>query len=54
MNGFPISEALQERAADGKTYTVQYFERARFELHPENAPPYDVLLGHLGRQALAP
>jgi hypothetical protein len=54
VNGFPISEPLQERAADGKTYTVQYFERARFELHQENAPPYDVLLGHLGRQALKP
>lgn len=54
VNGFPISEAIQERAADGKTYTVQYFERARFEHHPENAPPYDVLLGHLGRQALTP
>jgi hypothetical protein len=54
VNGFPISEPLQERAADGKTYTVQYFERARFELHPENASPYNVLLGHLGRQALTP
>lgn len=54
VNGFPISEPLQERAGDGKTYTVQYFERARFELHPENKPPYDVLLGHLGRQALQP
>jgi hypothetical protein len=29
---------------------VQYFERARFEYHPENQPPYDVLLGLLGRQ----
>ena len=25
-------------------------ERARFEHHPENAPPYDVLLGLLGRE----
>jgi hypothetical protein len=33
---------------------VQYFERARFELHPENAgTPYEILLGHLGREALA-
>jgi len=54
VNGYPISEPLQERSADGKTYTVQYFERARFELHPENAPPFNVLLGHLGRQALTP
>jgi hypothetical protein len=54
VNGFPISEPIQERASDGKTYTVQYFERARFELHPENTAPYNVLLGHLGRQALKP
>jgi len=27
---------------------VQYFERAVFEAHPENAPPYDVLLSQLG------
>ena len=34
---------------DGKTYTVQYFERNRFEYHPENAgTPYAVLLGLLG------
>ncbi len=26
------------------------FERNRFELHPENAPPYDVLLGLLGKE----
>jgi hypothetical protein len=27
---------------------VQYTQRARFEQHLENAPPYDVLLGLLG------
>ncbi len=27
---------------------MQYFERAEFELHPENQPPYDVLLAQLG------
>ncbi len=32
---------------------VQYFERARFELHPELAgTPYEVQLGHLGVAAL--
>ncbi len=47
--GYPLSEEHQEvSATDGKTYTVQYFERARFELHPENAAPNDVLLGLLG------
>ncbi len=49
--GYPISEEFAERSpTDGKVYTVQYFERNRFELHPENQPPYNVLLGHLGRQ----
>lgn len=54
--GYPLTEELREvNAADGKTYTVQYFERARFEHHPELAgTDYEVLLGHLGREALAP
>jgi hypothetical protein len=49
--GYPISEEFQEKnAQDGKTYTVQYFERARFEYHPEHAgTEFEVLLGHLGR-----
>ncbi len=49
--GYPISEEFQEKnAQDGKTYTVQYFERARFEYHPEFAgTEFEVLLGHLGR-----
>jgi N-acetylmuramoyl-L-alanine amidase len=53
--GFPLTEEIREvNAADGKEYTVQYFERARFEYHPENAgTEYEVLLGHLGREALA-
>ncbi|MEO8285479.1 MAG: hypothetical protein ABI670_03470 [Chloroflexota bacterium] len=48
--GYPLSEEFQERnEVDGKTYTVQYFERARFELHPEFAgTPNEVLLGLLG------
>lgn len=50
QQGFPISDEFQERSAlDGKTYTVQYFQRATFELHPENPPPYDVLLSQLGK-----
>jgi hypothetical protein len=47
--GYPLTEEFQEQSpTDGKTYTVQYFERARFEWHPENRAPYDVLLGLLG------
>jgi hypothetical protein len=46
--GLPIGEAQME---DGRL--VQYFERARFELHPENAgTPYEVQLGQLGVLAL--
>ena len=47
--GFPITEPFQEESTlNGKVYTVQYFERAVFEEHPENKPPYDVLLSQLG------
>jgi hypothetical protein len=50
--GYPLTEAILEKSAtDGKTYTVQYFERARLEHHPENNAPWDILLGHLGRYA---
>ena len=49
QQGFPISNEMQETSdTDGKTYTVQYFERAVFELHPGNKPPNDVLLSLLG------
>ncbi|MFL5734487.1 MAG: endo-1,3-alpha-glucanase family glycosylhydrolase [Chloroflexia bacterium] len=51
VNGYPISEEFREPGSDGKSYSVQYFERARFELHPENPAPANVLLGFLGRQA---
>jgi lysophospholipase L1-like esterase len=50
INGYPISDAFSEKLEDGKTYTVQYFERVRMELHPENQPPYNVLLGQFGRK----
>ncbi len=50
--GYPITEEFQAQLEDGNTYTVQYFERARFEYHPENAAPYDVLLGQFGRRIL--
>jgi hypothetical protein len=47
--GYPISDELQEKNdLDGKLYTVQYFERAVFEFHPENPSPHNVLLSQLG------
>jgi hypothetical protein len=49
QQGYPISGEMQERSdTDGKTYNVQYFERAVLEDHPENQPPNDVLLSLLG------
>lgn len=48
--GVPLSEARLETFADGKTYLVQWFERGRFEVHPDNLPPSNVLLGLLGRE----
>ncbi len=49
INGFPITSKRSEvNPTDGKTYQTQWFERTRFEEHPENQPPYNVLLGLLG------
>ncbi len=48
--GFPLSDPQIETLSNGQQYVVQWFERARFELHPENAPPYDILLGLLGNE----
>ncbi len=53
--GYPISEELQEANNDGsgRVYTVQYFQRARFEYHPEHAgTQYEVELGLLGDQQI--
>lgn len=49
QQGYPIGPEIAEKSElNGQTYTVQYFERAVFELHPENKAPYDVLLSQLG------
>lgn len=50
--GYPISPQ-QEEMIEGIPYQVQWFERTRMELHPENAPPHDVLLGRLGAEEVA-
>ncbi|MEI6043201.1 MAG: sialidase family protein [Chloroflexota bacterium] len=54
LYGYPISEEFYElNPDDGKTYVVQYFERNRFEYHPENkGTKYEVLLGLLGNSLL--
>ncbi len=43
--GYPLTMARKETLSDGQTYVVQYFERARFELHNEalTSPDYNAL-----------
>ena len=50
--GFPQTEEFQEFNLDtDREHTVQYFERQRYEHHPEHAgTPYEVLLGRLGHE----
>lgn len=55
QQGYPISNVFLETnapppAGDGLQHKVQYFQRARFEEHTENAYPNDVLLGLLGTE----
>lgn len=47
--GLPLSEPITE-VIEGRELTVQWFERARFELHPDNPPPFNVLFGRLGAE----
>jgi spore germination protein len=53
--GYPRTEEFTEYdPMVGRSFTVQYFERARFEYHPEHrGTQFEVLLGHMGRWALA-
>jgi VanW like protein len=46
--GFPISEETTENG-----FTVQYFQRARMEYHPELPPAYSISLTLLGDQYIA-
>ncbi len=51
--GYPVTEASDEVNRDtGQSYLTQWFQRNRFERHPENQAPYDVLLGRLGDDRL--
>ena len=48
-----LSAAFREiNAADGRAYLTQYFERARFEYHPEHVGTAYELLGLLGNDLL--
>ena len=48
--GYPISEPATEVNSSGDNVLTQWFERARFEFHPNNPAPYTVLLGLLGNE----
>ncbi len=55
QQGYPITDVFEQRNqpppfGDGQLHVVQYFQRARFEQHRENQPPYNVLLGLLGQE----
>ncbi len=51
--GYPVSPAMMETNSSGDTVLTQWFERARFEFHPNNDPENQVLLGLLGNEILA-
>lgn len=50
--GHPISEAFEERLEDGQVHVVQYFERARLEIHTRPNGTTYVEFGLLGRHYL--
>lgn len=51
--GISLAGAAAEASAiDGASRTAQWFERYRFEHHPQNPAPYDVLLSRLGEDRL--
>ncbi|MFO7169447.1 MAG: hypothetical protein DIU80_015590 [Chloroflexota bacterium] len=52
--GLPLSGEITETTDDGEARTVQYFERARFEYHPQLPPGRRVLLSVLGRRFAPP
>ncbi len=48
--GLPLSEPRLETNSSGDTVMTQWFERARFEYHPDNPSQFRVLLGRLGAE----
>jgi glucose/arabinose dehydrogenase len=49
--GLPLGDRRAERSPEGQ-FDTQWFERERFEAHPEQRAPYNVQLGHLGDELL--
>jgi hypothetical protein len=52
--GLPLTAPQQETNASGDTVLTQWFERARFEWHPNNPDQFKVLLGLLGSEVRPP
>ncbi|MBA3945244.1 MAG: PQQ-dependent sugar dehydrogenase [Herpetosiphonaceae bacterium] len=52
--GYPLTGVKNETNSSGDTVLTQWFERARFEYHPQNADPFKVLLGRLGAETYDP
>jgi hypothetical protein len=51
--GYALASAGPERNADApQEFITQWTERNRFELHSENSPPYQILLGRMGAERL--
>jgi|GEM_PF-1610823 len=48
--GLPLTEPAMETNEAGDKVLTQWFERARFEYHPQKPAEYRVLLGLLGRE----
>lgn len=48
--GLPLTEPQMERNSSGDLVETQWFERARFEWHPNNPNNFKVLLGLLGKE----
>ena len=49
--GLPLTESRMETNSSGDSVLTQWFERARFEWHPDNPDQFKVLLGLLGTEA---
>jgi hypothetical protein len=52
--GLPLSEPTPEVNSSGENVVTQWFERARFEFHPDKPQVYQVLLGLLGNETARP
>ncbi|MCX7861269.1 MAG: hypothetical protein N2385_14345, partial [Chloroflexus sp.] len=51
--GYPIGPLEQFVGDEGRVLTVQWTERNRLELHPNNPPAYRIQIGRMGAEALA-